>query len=191
MTTTIPRDENEKPVAISGIAKDITSIRLVESELRNSEERFRAAFETTRDCILIWDENCNYLYANQAAIDHVGTTREKVIGKNISEGLAHIPDLMHLWKNRVKQVFETGEHYHYQDRILMQDRISFTDSVVTPVLDQEGNVSAVCVVYRDITELKFTEKELRITGDRLRIAGQLAYNLIYEWDTGTDTIEWS
>ncbi|MBU0988998.1 MAG: PAS domain-containing protein, partial [Proteobacteria bacterium] len=66
--------------------------------MRQSEERFRSIVESTTDCILVWDREYNYIYANQAAIDHVGTTRDKVIGKNIYDGLGHIPEFTDLWK---------------------------------------------------------------------------------------------
>jgi len=39
-----------------------------QAALRESEERFRALFESSSDCILVWDRQYNYLYANQAAL---------------------------------------------------------------------------------------------------------------------------
>ena len=40
--------------------------------LHDSQEKIRAVFESSVDCILVWDRDYNYLYANQVAIDHVG-----------------------------------------------------------------------------------------------------------------------
>ncbi|HUU59883.1 MAG TPA: PAS domain S-box protein, partial [Phycisphaerae bacterium] len=67
---------------IEAVAIDITRQKQVEESLRNSEARFRAIFESTAESIVVYDKDCNYLYANQAAIDHVGTSRDKVVGKN-------------------------------------------------------------------------------------------------------------
>jgi len=133
-------------------------------KLRQSEARFRAAFESASDCILIWDKDYNYLYANQAAIDHVGTTHDKVIGKNIRDGLGHIPDFMHLWMSRVDRVFETGKVLRVQDETTMQGQLFFTDSVISPIRNPDGSVSAVCVLYRDITEHRRAEEEIRKLG---------------------------
>jgi PAS domain S-box-containing protein len=130
-------------------------------ELRKSEERFRTAFESASDCILIWDKEYNYLYANQSAIDHVGSTRDRVVGKNIRDGLGHIPDFMHLWMSRVDKVFATKEVLHVQDESIINKEQVYTDSIISPLLSTDGTVLAVCVVYRNITELKRAEEELR------------------------------
>jgi len=142
------------------LSQDITRRKQAEDALKDSEARFRAAFESAKDCILIWDKNYNYLYANQAAIDHVSTTRDKVIGKNIRDALSHIPDFMRLWMSRVDRIFETGEAFSVQDETMIQGQRFFTDSILTPIYNQDGHVSAVCVVYRDITEHKLTEKAM-------------------------------
>jgi PAS domain S-box-containing protein len=129
--------------------------------LRESEERFRAVFESSSDCILVWDRQYNYLYANQAAIDHVGTTRDKVIGKNIRDGLGHLPDFMHLWMGRVDRAFATGESFRVEDAVPVGDRLIHSESQVSPIRDAAGQVFAVGVVYRDVTERKHAEEALR------------------------------
>jgi len=67
------------------------------------------------------DRQYNYLYANQAAIDHVGTARDKVIAKNIRDGLGHLPDFMHLWMGRVDRAFATGESFRVEDTVPVGD----------------------------------------------------------------------
>ncbi len=122
--------------------------------LRESEERFRAAFDSAQDCVLVWDKDHNYLYANQAAIEHVATTSDRVVGKNIRDGLSHVPEFMHLWIRRIDRVFETGEELRFQDETEMHGRSYVTDSILSPVRDADGAVTSICVVYRDITELR-------------------------------------
>ena len=129
--------------------------------LRASEERFRAIFESSPDCILVWDRDYNYLYANQAAIDHVGTTRDNVIGKNIRDGLGHIPDFMHLWMERVDRAFASGESFRVEDVVPVGDRLVYSESQISPIRDAAGNIFAVGVVYRDVTERKQVEGALR------------------------------
>ncbi len=147
---------------------DSTRLREAEEALRESEERFRAVFESTSDCILVWDRQYSYLYANQAAIDHVGTTRDKVIGKSIRDGLGHVPDFMRLWIQRVDQAFTTGESFRVEDAVLVGDRLVYSESQVSPIRDAAGRVFAVGVVYRDVTDRKRAEEALRISESAMR-----------------------
>ncbi len=135
--------------------------------LSESEDRFRTAFESAQDCILIWDKDYNYLYANQSAIDHVGTTRDKVIGKNIQDGLGHIPNFMHLWISRIDQVFETGKVFSFQDESEIQNQRVFSESVVSPIRNADDKITAVCVVYREITDRKQAEEQIKKHRDQL------------------------
>ena len=122
---------------VLAVSYDITDRKLAEETLRESEERFRAVFESSSDCILVWDRQYNYMYANQAAIDHVGTTRDRVIGRNIRDGLGHIPDFMRLWMERVDRAFATGEPFRVEDA---------EQSRIRRFLDGTPSADAVCPV---------------------------------------------
>jgi PAS domain S-box-containing protein len=152
-----------------------------EQALRASEERFRAIVESTTDCILVWDREYNYLYANQASIEHVGTTRDKVIGRNIRDGLGHIPDFMRLWMSRVDRVFETGEPMHAEDTIPIGDRLVTSESTISPIRDMEENIFAVGVVYRDVTKRKTLEEDL-LKAQKLESIGILAGGIAHDFN---------
>jgi len=170
----VPIEDSAAPILDSAgnvigavlVFHDITEKRRAQAALRESEERFRALFESSSDCILVWDRQYNYLYANQAAIDHVGTARDTVIGKNIRDGLGHLPDFMHLWMGRVDRAFATGESFRVEDTVPVGDRLIHSESQVSPVRDATGQVFAVGVVYRDVTERKQAEAALREAHER-------------------------
>lgn len=171
----VARDISERRDAAEALRRAHADLeRKVEertAELARANERFRSIFESTADCILVWDENYNYLYANQAAIDHVGTTRDKVVGKNIRDGLGHIPDFMRLWMSRVDQVFLTGRPLQVEDSIHVGNRLVHSESILSPIRDGEGRMFAVGVVYRDVTERKEA-------GDKLAAEQQLLRKLL-------------
>ncbi len=140
--------------------RDITERVIARRELELSEERFRAIFESTTDCIIVWDRQYDYLYANQAAIDQVGTTRDNVIGKNIRDGLGHIPDFMKLWMDRIDLVFASGEPIRVEDDTPVNEQIVYSESILSPIKDTDGNIFAVGVVYRDVTKQKMMLQEI-------------------------------
>ena len=143
------------------ILEDITEKKLAEKALRLSEERFRSIFESATDSIVVWDKDYNYLYANQAAIENIGITRHKANGQNIRDTLDHLPDLMRLWMDRVDRVFESGQAMRVEDAVEVGTRFVFSESIISPIKDTRGNMFAVGVLYRDVTERKEMENQLR------------------------------
>lgn len=151
------------------ILSDINDNPLIEQTASSIDAgQIKAIFESSVDCILVWDKHYKYLYANQAAIHHVGTTPDKVIGKNIRDGLGHIPDFMHLWMSRIDQVFSTGESMRVEDIMPVGERLVHSQSVLSPIRYPDGRMFAVGVVYRDITEQKRMEAALRESEIRFR-----------------------
>ena len=154
------------------ILEDITQKRQAEDALRLSEERFRSIFESTTDSILVWDKNYNYLYANQAAIDHAGATRDQIIGMNIGDVLTHLPDFMQLWMERVDRVFDSGQPMRVEDAIEIGDRFVYSESILSPIKDSFGDMFAVGVLYRDVTKRKEMENRLRQQNIQLEDSNQ-------------------
>ncbi len=169
------------------LKEEIEERKQVEKRLQESNERFKVAFDSSSDCILIWDEQYNYLYANQAAIDHVGTTADKVIAKNIRDGLGHMPVFMQLWMDRIDQGFATGKVFQYKDSTTISGRQYLTESTVSPLPDSDGKIMAVCVVYRDITKQRKMEEELFLNEKLKTIAG-LAAGVAHEINTPLSAI---
>lgn len=133
----------------------------IQKSLIKSEESFRAVFESTNDCIAVWDRDFNYIYANRAAADLVGSSGETIIGDSIYSQMRHIPDVMNRFVDRINHVFETQKSIKAEDRIPVGDGIVFSESNFAPVRDDQGNVIAVGMFYRDITERKAVEQELK------------------------------
>ncbi len=134
---------------------------------QQGEERLRSILESMTDNVLVWDGNYDYLYANQAAIDHVGTTRDQVIGKNIRDGLGHIPEFMQLWMQRIDHVLATNEPLYSEDVSVLGDRTVYSESMLTPMGGSDERPTAVALVYRDITERKQQEHDLRLIFDNV------------------------
>jgi PAS domain S-box-containing protein len=128
--------------------------------LHDSQEEIKAVFESSADCIIVWDRDYNYIYANQVAIDHVGTTRDKVIGKNIRDGLGHVPEFMNLWMKRIDEVFETCKSMRVEDADYVGDKLVYSQSVLSPIKNSSGEIFAVSVVYRDITDKMVLQKKV-------------------------------
>ena len=126
--------------------------------LEKSEQRFRAVFESAGESIMIWDVNKICLFANQAASDYFSIPKDKLIGSSIVEGLADAPAYMQLLIERIDEVFSTGHQVKADDAIPLGNTLSWSESVFTPIAGAKGDVFAVSMIHRDITERRESER---------------------------------
>lgn len=125
----------------------------IESELRVSEERFRALADNSPDIILRFDREFRILYASPALEKATGIAGTASVGKTITE-MNIVKDMEGMMEQSIDRVFETGR----------PDRIEFKhpggmwlDCILAPEYDNEGRVSAVIASNRDITKRKLSE----------------------------------
>ena len=77
------KDHSGKISGFCGISRDITAHKIAEDALRKSEARFRSLFETSQDCIFIFDQLTKSIMAcNDAACRLYGYTQKEFMQMN-------------------------------------------------------------------------------------------------------------
>ena len=129
--------------------KEIAERTKAQEALRHSEERFRAIFETAKDCVFIKDQNLRYTLVNPSM--------ENLLELSASE----------IMKCRDEELFgpEAGNHLHQLDlRVLAGEIIeaehtrpvkgifmTFLD-IRAPMRNEYDQIVGVCGISRNITE---------------------------------------
>ncbi len=78
-------DSEGEVVAVQAVFWDVTDRRRAEEELKTSEARKRAIFETSLDCLIISDEAGRIVEFNRAAEHTFGYKRDEVLGHDMNE----------------------------------------------------------------------------------------------------------
>jgi PAS domain S-box-containing protein len=159
------RDENGDPVRAVGIHQDVTEHKERKQELEDTSRKLQVILDTAPTYILMKDTDSRFLFANNAARDMLGLdTDESVVGLTDYDLFPDkIADQTHADD---QQAIETKETVEIEEVIPVDgtDRTHLTRK--TPILDDDGEPYALCVVATDITEQKRRERELaRLTDE--------------------------
>ncbi|MCD6048957.1 MAG: multi-sensor hybrid histidine kinase, partial [Verrucomicrobia bacterium] len=150
-----PKKDHPDPVVVVVIV-DITERKHAEDLLRASEGRYRALFDCAPDGIVVADPQGTYLDANTSVLRMLGYAHEEFIGLDASHIVvpAEVPHI-----EPALSKINSGTDYHREWQFRRKDGSTFAAEVIASLMP-DGNVLAM---FRDITERKQAEDELRRT----------------------------
>jgi PAS domain S-box-containing protein len=144
------------------IVRDISERKRAVADLRESEEKYRAFFESSMDAILLTSPDGSIQAANPAACKMLGRTEAEIcaVGRN---GLmdTNDPRLEALLAERMRTGKAFGELTMFR-----KDGSPFPIEMSSALFrDRQGNTRTSMVV-RDVTERRRAEKAARVSTDR-------------------------
>ena len=159
------KDETGRVIGVFAGARDITERKRAEEELKSLTLRNEMILNSAGEGIYGIDITGNIVFMNQASLGMLGFTIQDIIGKNSHQMFHHtkadgkpncIEDCL-LHKSLAR-----GETYRGQDDVFWtaDGRMFPVEYVNTPLVVNGAVVGAV-VVFRDVTERKQAEDEIR------------------------------
>ena len=158
LSTAIVKDENKKPIALIGIATDITNRLEQEKLLKDSEEKYRLLAEASHDMIFIIDLSGEILYVNNYGASQFGLKPSQMIGKKRSDFFKNSSSI-HQGK-RLRKILKTKESVYVEDKTEFPGKIFHLGTWLVPITDSSGEVISVMGVSRDITKRVLLDIEL-------------------------------
>ncbi|MDP8206153.1 MAG: PAS domain S-box protein [Candidatus Electryonea clarkiae] len=179
-------DDKGKITAFTHIVKDITERKRAEETLKENEDRYRQIYQFSPDSVIIHDMDMNILNANNKAVEEFGYSKKELLEMKVYElhsetELEHSAQVLADMKNKDMLNLET-EFVRKNGSVFLAE--------ITPCKYTLESKQIIHFVIRDITERKQAEEALQESEERFRVAGVVAYDLIYEWDVETDSLEW-
>ncbi|MFB3765845.1 MAG: ATP-binding protein [Methanotrichaceae archaeon] len=146
---------------LEALAADIAGVIVrikIEEELRQSEERLRAIFDTAKDLIFIKDASLHYIHVNPAMERFFHLPASEIIGKTDIDLLGNEAAEKIQKSNRSVLRGEIVEERHTEIR---NDMPMTFHTITAPMRDRSGKIAGLCGIARDITDLKRAENELK------------------------------
>ncbi|HEY7613051.1 MAG TPA: PAS domain S-box protein [Gemmatimonadales bacterium] len=170
-------DEAGEIIGVCLNARDISTRKQAERARLESEARYRDLFDNASDLVCVTDPDGVFLYVNRAWHDAIG-----------------LPDA-ELRQRRFRDVLNPDSRERYAEvvgRVLAGETVTHVELVLVTAADAaitvEGNLSCtlddgraplVRGIYRDVTERKRVEEQLR-QAERMQAAGRLAGGMAHE-----------
>jgi PAS domain S-box-containing protein len=174
------RDPQGTILYYDGSLVDITEQRRSEEALRASEARYRALVESSPDGIGIHQDG-RIVFINPAGARLMGAQNpDELVGKPI-EDIIH-PDYREVVRERIQRSLATGQPAPplIEKFIRLDGTVIDVEVTAVPII-WEGR-PAMQVVFRDITERKRMEEELKASEERYRDLFENANDGIYILD---------
>lgn len=142
------------------ISRDITDRKEAEEALQESEERFRSLFEATTEFIQVLDAEGRIVAVNPAARDRLGYADEELLGQRLTDFFT--PDSRAVFEQHFPTLLDRGS-YRQEAEIACQDGSVITvDCSAAAICDDEGNVTSIVALLRDVTDRVRVREELRM-----------------------------
>lgn len=178
-----------------GLGVDITEIKKAQDELLKNKQLLSSILENVAVGILIQGPFTEILENNKAACEMLGITKDQLIGKtmfdkfwkvNHLDGSEFYPEefpvpmainLLKPVKNVIMGVY----------RPISMDVVWLLVDAI-PVFNDAGTLLYVVCSFNDITELKKTEDELKLSNERFSYSREATSDALWDWDLITDEI---
>ncbi len=162
---------------------DITERKVAEIQLQESEEKYRAFFSTSQDCVFITSLDGSWVDFNEAAVKLFGyDSREDLLKIKIPQIYANSTDR----DAHIRHIRKEGYSFEYPVDLRRKDGTILHTLITTAARkDSSGNFLGFQGSIRDITERKRTEELLRQNQLQLATAMDIARIVNWEYDVAT------
>ncbi|KAA3653917.1 MAG: PAS domain S-box protein [Proteobacteria bacterium] len=156
-------DEHGAVIGAIETLQDITERRQAEQALQTSEQKFEVIFNQAFQFIGLLSPDGCLLEANQTSLDFAGVPAEAVIGRPFADGpwWQGVPEHRRRLIEAIGQA-AAGRFVRFETEHPAADGSRHAvDFSITPVFDDQGQVTLLIPEGRDITAIKATQAELQ------------------------------
>ncbi|WP_128694256.1 hybrid sensor histidine kinase/response regulator [Methanoculleus taiwanensis] len=174
--------------ALLGILRDVSERKRAEEAIRESEAKYRLLADHVHDVIWTADMDMRLTYVSPSVTALRGMTPEETLRESLSDALtpASYRTIMLMREKGINEMRKSGTIQKYQTMELEFFRKDgstvWTETIISPIFDDDKKPSGVVGVMRDITERKKAEDLLRESEEKFRSIVETSPDMIWEID---------
>lgn len=159
-------DSQNRIIGIFGVLHNETIESQYFNNLKHSENRFRTLVESSEDKIFLLDVQGKVTGVFGKWISKMELSRESIIGKTLEEifgaelGIVHTAAVAEALK---------GELVVYEWDFKYRDSLIHIQESLSPIVSNDGSISGLLSIGRDVTNLKLIEDSLRSKARHLEV----------------------
>ncbi|MFN7996080.1 MAG: PAS domain S-box protein [Bryobacteraceae bacterium] len=166
-----------KTLGVAGVVQEITELKRIERALRDSEQRFRALIENSADGFVLLDADGKVRYSGPTIL---GYENQPFTGRDIFE-IMHPDDRRALRSIFVELLTNPGKARMIEFRMRHSNGSWLSIEAMAKNLLSDPVIAGIVVNYRDVTERKRLEEQLR-QAQKLESIGVLAGGVAHDFN---------
>ncbi len=160
-------------------------------EVQQSQQRYQTTLESIGDAVISCDIRGQVEFLNVIASELSGWSMHDALGRPLTEVFRIVhEETREPAENPVQQVLRKKKMHSLPQHSVLISRSGkeyLIDDSAAPVVDAQGEMTGVVLVFRDVTEQRRSEAAL-IAGEKLAVAGRLAASIAHEIHNPLDSV---
>ncbi|MDY7036010.1 MAG: PAS domain S-box protein [Thermodesulfobacteriota bacterium] len=173
------KDRKGQRVGFRGIARDVTENRKMEAELVQTKDFLQNIFDSSIDVIATTDLHGNLISASPMVKDMLGYDQEEVRGRKV---YSYFANGIEESKKIMKELTTAGAIRNHKMKLIKKGGELLDINLSSSFLkDERGKIIGTLGIYRDITEQKRLEAQVR-QAQRMESIGTLASGIAHNFN---------
>lgn len=165
---------------------DITAYREAELALAEITQQLQGLLAYAPAAITVFNQEGQYLQVNAAAAQLLGLPESEIVGKSFAD---FFPEAMaERFRERIQQLATIYQPLQVEDQIAWGEQLKTFESILFPILDEEGEAKQFCAIALDVSDRKQAELALQRSEERFRKIVTASNDAILVLDPQQDTI---
>lgn len=131
-----------------------------EEALRQSEERSRSLFESATEFIHMLDRHGAIMATNPATLDGLGYSADEMLGRPLTDFFTRSSRAS--FEQDFPILLQRGSHRQDAEIVCKDGSVITVDCLTSAIRDEQGEVTSIVAMQRDITESVKVREELRM-----------------------------